>query len=733
MSSKRIAVVGCGAVTQLNVLPALKEVPDCAVEWFADTNRLNAERMAKEYGGGNVTSDYTQIINKVDVAIVAVPNYLHSKVSVDFLRAGCDVLCEKPIADNSKNALEMIHASRQSGARLAVNFVRRRFESYQVARALLRHFFVDKARRIDYREGHSLAGWPFSSAYLLDKKKSGGGVLIDWGAHKLDMLNWLFGYNWELVSYRDDGLGRIESNCEIDFNINWNQNRIPCHVELSYLRRLGNRMVVDTNSSSLVVDEETNRVRLSIEGQEDLTIKTGRARPYASYFADQIKSFTNGTADECLAGEDALNSLLFSEECYRNRQNLGYPWEEPAASNTRRFVSPSTQHKRVLVVGASGFLGARLTERLAVDFGFKVRAAFHRPASATRIARLPVELVECNLLDRDQLMRAVDGCDVIINCAVAKVTNQQDKGTVTKVYVDGIRNLLEAADKSRVSKFIHISTAAVLGFGHRANTADESSPFKSRLTRNFYEKGKISQEKIVMEYANSIPIVVLRPTLIYGPFSQEWAVNIIERLVEGKVTLVEDGGVANLVYVDDVVDAIFLAIEKDGANGRTLIINNDEEVVPWKDYVSGLIDLTHASPNVQPEGHPSLLRFKKLISLCADSVKACRDNVMSREMLLLLARIPVVAVVGSKVLRSAKRKQIEEHLASTDEMPLSNLRTQLTKYDVVSGAFYENLTCHAIFSSALARTSLGWTRQTRFADGIRRTLTWAEWAGLGQV
>jgi len=711
-------------VAQRNYLPALKEVPNCTVDWFVDTNISNAERAAKEYGSGSVTNDYSQILRQIDAAIVAVPNYLHSKVSIDFLMAGRDVFCEKPIADNSEDARKMIDASRRSGRKLAINFARRRFESYRIARALLNQFFINKIISIDCIEGLSL-GWPFSSSYLLDKKKSGGGVLIDWGAHKLDMLNWLFGYDWELISYRDDGLGRIESNCEIDFNINWKQSRVPCHVELSYLRRLGTKMVVDTGSSCLVIDESKNEIRLTIEGREDFSMKTSTKKPHASYFADQIKSFISGTQDECLAGEDALNSLLFIEKCYKNRKDLSYPWE-PASLDKRQS---DLSHHKILVVGASGFLGTRLTEKLAIDFGLKVRATFHTPAKAIRLARLPVELIECNLLEHDQVQRAVDGCDVIINCAVGKVRSLNDKETAMKVYTDGTRNLLDAAKKNDVSKFIHISTAAVYGFRHKTDIVDESTHFKPERFRAFYEKGKISQEAIVMEYANSIPIIVLRPTLIYGPFSEEWTINIISRLVDGETVLVENRGIANLIYVDDVVDAIHFAINNDEANGKTLNINNDEERISWKDYISAFTALTHTSPNVMQTGNLDVLRLKKLLSLCTDSVKACRDNIGSREALMLLARIPIVAVVGSKLVRGARRREIEESLTSTDDSP-SNMRKILTQYETISSAFYENLTSHTTFSAALAKSTLGWVPKTSFTDGIRKTMIWAEWAGL---
>ncbi|MGA3297371.1 MAG: Gfo/Idh/MocA family oxidoreductase [Candidatus Bathyarchaeia archaeon] len=74
------------------------------IEWFADKDLRRANELAKNYGHGRVTSDYKEIMDGVDAAIVALPNYLHARVSVDFLLKGVDVLCEKPIASNAFEA-----------------------------------------------------------------------------------------------------------------------------------------------------------------------------------------------------------------------------------------------------------------------------------------------------------------------------------------------------------------------------------------------------------------------------------------------------------------------------------------------------------------------------------------------------------------------------------------------------------------------------------------------------
>lgn len=717
---KKLALVGCGAVTQQYYVPALKQVPECTVGWFVDTNLSNAKRAAACYGSGNATTDYVPIIDKVDAAIIAVPNDLHSVISVDFLKAGRRVLCEKPIANSSENAMEMIRASERSGARLSINLPRRRYESYRILRHLLKSSF-NGVTRIDYQEGAPLS-WAFSSSYSLRKERSGGGVLIDWGVHSMDLLSWLFGDKWELISYRDDGLGQIESNCVVDFIIEWHQTRVPCHMELSYARRLGGQMIIAGDWGQLQVDlHQTNEIRLRTE-TENLTITSGHSlRSYVSCFAEQVRSFIGDTLDDSLAGEDALHTLRFIEKCYGKRQNLSHSWDESNGS------PPTSSPKRILIVGASGFLGTRLAERMTLDFGLKVRGTYHRPERAIRLARLPLELVECNVLDRDQVMQAMKGCDVVVNCSIGTSGNAEMD---MKVYRCGTRNLLDAAKIHAVRKFIHISTAAVHSFRQSTRLANESCPLKSRTSRSLYEQGKVSQEKLVREYAESVPTTILRPTLIYGPYSKDWVVNITDRLLQGKPTLVENGGLANLVYVDDVIDAILLAVEKEEATGKTLILNNDEETVSWAEYVSIFAGLTHATANVL-SGDLRVERLRALVRLCTDSVLACWNNLRSREMLMLAARIPLAVVLGSKIVRGAKRKRMEEALVLTDKPPSLNMQMRLAKYETMSRNLYENLTCRTVFSSSLAKSSLGWKPRTSFVEGSRRSLQWAKWAGLG--
>ena len=338
-----------------------------------------------------------------------------------------------------------------------------------------------------------------------------------------------------------------------------------------------------------------------------------------------------------LAGEDTIDSLLFVEECYKKREDLAYPWQTDDVSH---FIRPPLLPVKILIVGASGFLGTRLAEILSLDLGLKVDGTYRRPERAVRLARLPLELVECDVLDRTQVEEAVKGCDIVVNCAAGKIATSANTRTASKVYTDGTRNLVEAAERLGVRKFIHISTAAIHGFKHDCDIIDETCHPKARIAQTWYERGKASQDKILKEFGKSMPVVILKPTLIYGPFSQSWVGNIIQQLNRNQPVFVEDGGIANLVYVDDVVYAVIHAIECDAANDGSFFINNDDKRISWADYVAQLASFSHVSPRAHPSGDLVLIRVKKLAAMLFDSLFVFGRNLSSQEMLVMLAEDP---------------------------------------------------------------------------------------------
>ena len=239
-----------------------------------------------------------------------------------------------------------------------------------------------------------------------------------------------------------------------------------------------------------------------------------------------------------------------------------------------------TSEPRVLVTGAGGFIGGRVVEVL-YRRGMDVRAGVRRWASAARIGRLPIEIVQCELADPRQLDAACEGVAAIVHCAV----NLQPLPDAERQ----MRNLLDAAARHKVARFVHLSTMEV--YGESSGDIDENQGFDASGGHSHYARLKIRLEQICREYTGRLPIVILRPTIVYGPFSESWTVEVAQRLLSSSWALPEQAtqGTCNLVYIDDLMAAILLALRSDAAVGESFNVNGSERLT-WNEYFQAVGD-----------------------------------------------------------------------------------------------------------------------------------------------
>lgn len=226
---------------------------------------------------------------------------------------------------------------------------------------------------------------------------------------------------------------------------------------------------------------------------------------------------------------------------------------------------------RVLVTGASGFLGGRLVERLLRDPRYRVRAMAHNPGRAVRLARHPVEIAWADLLNPAQIAEAVRDVQIVVHCAYG--ANAEQERAVT---VKGTRVLAEAARAAGVQRFVHISTIAVYSYRPPPDL-NEASPFVR--SGDAYCDAKIDAEKAVR--AIDPAAVILRMGNIYGPFSAPWTIRPLAHIRAGKIALVDDGEhEANAVFVDNAVHAVLSAMEHSSAPGQAFFVT--DEPITWR-------------------------------------------------------------------------------------------------------------------------------------------------------
>ena len=190
----KVAIIGCGTIANAAHIPAYLKNPDAEIKYFCDILPERAQAAVEKYGCGTAVSDYHQVLADPEIEAVSVctPNNMHARISIDALRAGKNVLCEKPAARTYAEALEMQKAQHETGKVLNIGVVNRFNDSVNLIKK-----YIDDGRLgevyhvyVSFRAHRSIPG--LGGAFTT-KAIAGGGALIDWGVHYLDIVMYCCG------------------------------------------------------------------------------------------------------------------------------------------------------------------------------------------------------------------------------------------------------------------------------------------------------------------------------------------------------------------------------------------------------------------------------------------------------------------------------------------------------------------------------------------------------------
>lgn len=190
----KVGIIGCGTIANAAHIPAYMNNKEVEIAYFCDITLERAEAAVAQYGCGKAVADYHDILNddSVEAVSICTPNNVHSVIAIDCLKAGKDVLCEKPAARTFDEVLEMQKVQHETGKILNIGVVNRfndnvnRIKDYISSGKLGKVFHV----YISFRSHRCIPG--LGGAFTT-KAISGGGVLIDWGVHFLDLVMYCCG------------------------------------------------------------------------------------------------------------------------------------------------------------------------------------------------------------------------------------------------------------------------------------------------------------------------------------------------------------------------------------------------------------------------------------------------------------------------------------------------------------------------------------------------------------
>lgn len=190
----KVAVIGCGNIANHAHIPAYIANPDAEIKYFCDILPERAQAAVEKYGCGTAVVDYHDFLNDPEIAAVSVctPNRMHPTIACDFLRAGKDVLCEKPAARTFAEVETMLQTQHETGRQLYIGVVNRFNDA---VRRIKR--YIDAGELGDvyhvYISFRSCRAIPGLGGAFTTKEIAGGGALIDWGVHFLDIVMYCLG------------------------------------------------------------------------------------------------------------------------------------------------------------------------------------------------------------------------------------------------------------------------------------------------------------------------------------------------------------------------------------------------------------------------------------------------------------------------------------------------------------------------------------------------------------
>ena len=320
-----LAIIGCGAVVEQFHLPALKRL-GIKPTLFIDSNINRAKVFAKKYNS-QYSSDYNSVVDNFDSAILSVPHFLHKTISVHLLNKNKHVFIEKPLANTVEECNSIISAKNKCV--VSVGLLRRFIKANIWLKGLLDSGDLGEIKEFSFREG-SVYSWPVKTDSFWKKDKSGGGVLIDTGAHTLDQLCWWFG-EISVLSYKDNSYGGVESDCFIHLKLN---NGTTGTVDLSRTRNLGAYCLIKAEKGIIkigLIDNtvQTNNPLIIKKIYNDIDINQIRTESYVKLFILQLSEWINKIESgegNIITANSAKDSIEIIQKCYKMRTNWSLPW-----------------------------------------------------------------------------------------------------------------------------------------------------------------------------------------------------------------------------------------------------------------------------------------------------------------------------------------------------------------------------------------------------------------------
>ena len=231
---------------------------------------------------------------------------------------------------------------------------------------------------------------------------------------------------------------------------------------------------------------------------------------------------------------------------------------------------------KILITGASGFIGSFIVEE-ALRRGFETWAAMRKSSSKAYLQDERIHFIELNLNSKEQLVEQLKGKNFDYVVHAAGVTKCLNKADFHRINTEGTKNLVEALleVKMPLKRFVFVSSLSVFGAIKEKMPYDEIRESDTPQPNTAYGRSKLAAEQYLDSVGSRLPYIILRPTGVYGPREKDYFIMAKSIKQHSDFAVGYQRQDITFVYVTDVVQAIFLALEK-GENGRKYFLSDGE-------------------------------------------------------------------------------------------------------------------------------------------------------------
>ena len=239
-------------------------------------------------------------------------------------------------------------------------------------------------------------------------------------------------------------------------------------------------------------------------------------------------------------------------------------------------MHPKFVKMKILITGASGFIGSFIVEE-ALKRGFETWAAVRKSSSREYLQDERIKFIELNLSSKEQLVEQLKGKDFDYVVHAAGVTKCLNKADFRRINTEGTKNLVDALMETGMPlrRLVFVSSLSVFGAIREQQPYEEISETDTPQPNTAYGRSKLEAEQYLESLATRVPYIILRPTGVYGPKEKDYFMMAKSIKQHSDFAVGYKRQDITFVYVEDVVQAIFLALEK-GENGRKYFLSDGQ-------------------------------------------------------------------------------------------------------------------------------------------------------------